>query len=162
MTFFERYAAIMDQYNIVPSGQRAAEMFGITKATISSWNTKGITPKGDTVAVIADKLGVSADYLLGRTEDPTDYTKEDNGTPKPIAFPGPKIPDKKESFMKLYDELDDDDKIKAEGVLMGMLMANKYHMVGQEDLLAAHERTDVKTDKKAKAHDLEIMGDENF
>lgn len=31
------------------------------------------SPNGETVAAIADALGVSADYLLGRTDNPIDH-----------------------------------------------------------------------------------------
>ena len=33
-------------------------------------------PKGETVAIMADALHVSADYLLCRTNDPTDYCRQ--------------------------------------------------------------------------------------
>ena len=164
MTFFERYAAVAEQYNIPPAGQKAAELFNVTKAAISSWNSKGTTPKGDTVAVIADRLNVSTDYLLGRTEDPTDYTKHSGSSTMPIAFPGEK-PDKGENILRLFEKLDGEDQIKAEGVLMGMLMANKYQMTEDASgsfLMAAHARTDVGATPEGMDHDMGVMKDPNF
>ena len=71
MNFYDRYTAICTEKGIEPCSQKAAEAFGVTRATISVWNKKNTAPKGETVKVIADALGVSCDYLLGRTEDPT-------------------------------------------------------------------------------------------
>ena len=76
MSFYDRYAAIAEKRGLEPCSQKAASLFGSTKATISKWNTKDITPLGSTVAAIADALEVSTDYLLGRTDDPTDFAKK--------------------------------------------------------------------------------------
>ena len=74
MRFFDRYKKICTERGIVPCAEETADLYGIKKSTISAWNTKNTTPKGDTVAIIADVLCVSTDYLLGRTDDPTDYS----------------------------------------------------------------------------------------
>ena len=125
MTFFERYAKIAEQHGLDPCSQKVADLLGLTKATISSWNIKTTTPKGETVARMADLLGVSADYLLGRTDDPTDYVK--GATPSKDPDVSEKIrPSEDSSILRLYNRLDSGDKLKAEGVIQGMLMQNKY------------------------------------
>ncbi len=122
MSFFERYAVTCVEHGIEPCSQKAAELFGISRSTISSWNTKNTFPKGETVAVIADALGVSADYLLGRTDNPIDYVNS-----APVAENVPRgyveaVPD----FVSKFKMLDCVDKAKAEAYLDGLLSADKY------------------------------------
>ena len=122
MSFFERYAATCTEHGIEPCSQKAADLFGISRSTISSWNTKNTFPKGETVAAIADALGVSADYLLGRTDNPIDYV---NSTPVAENVSRDYIgavPD----FVSKLRMLDDVDKAKAEAYLDGLLSADKY------------------------------------
>lgn len=161
MSFYDRYAAIAEKRGLEPCSQKAASLFGSTKATISKWNTKDITPLGNTVAAVADALEVSTDYLLGRTDDPTDYAK---GKTKP-ADPAPQKtvsfqrPTADSNLMQLISKLDPADRLRAEGVIQGMLMQDKYL-----DSLpnAAHVRTDVKVTPEMIAHDEDIMDGDDF
>lgn len=124
MSFFERYAATCTEHGIEPCSQKAADLFGISRSTISSWNTKNTFPKGETVAAIADALSVSADYLLGRTDNPIDYV---NSTPVAENVSRDYIgavPD----FVSKFRMLDDVDKAKAEAYLDGLLSADKYRI----------------------------------
>ena len=148
--FFDRYSLQASKTGLDPCSQKAADMFDVTRATISTWNIKGTTPKGDTVARIADGLGVSADYLLGRTEDPRDYAKTDD----PGSGEGKVVP-LEPGIMRLYRKLDAKDKLKAEGVIQGMLMQDKY----TDQLNAAH-RGEATPD--GVAHDDAIMNSPDF
>jgi len=47
---------------------------GIAENSIYGWTQK--TPKADTLSKVADVLGVSTDYLLGRTDEPNHYMTE--------------------------------------------------------------------------------------
>ena len=122
MSFFERYAATCTEHGIEPCSQRAADLFGISRSTISSWNTKNTFPKGETVAAIADALGVSADYLLGRTDNPIDYANSAPVVEDVSRDYMGAIPD----FVSKLRMLDDVDKAKAEAYLDGLLSADKY------------------------------------
>lgn len=122
MSFFERYAATCTEHGIEPCSQRAADLFGISRSTISSWNTKNTFPKGETVAAIADALGVSADYLLGRTDNPIDYANSAPVVEDVSCDYMGAIPD----FVSKFRMLDDVDKAKAEAYLDGLLSADKY------------------------------------
>ena len=122
MCFFERYAATCTEHGIEPCSQRAADLFGISRSTISSWNTKNTFPKGETVAAIADALGVSADYLLGRTDNPIDYANSAPVVEDVSRDYMGAIPD----FVSKFRMLDDVDKAKAEAYLDGLLSADKY------------------------------------
>lgn len=144
MTFYERYAAICTEKEIDPCSQRTAEMLGVTRATISVWNTKGTTPKGEIVSAIAEALGVSSDYLLGRTDDPTDYTDpeliaslagpvmdEFNGDVKKTkafhdAVDADVMREQRPYFVQMYERLDDADRLKVDGYLEGLLANEKY------------------------------------
>ena len=122
MSFFERYAATCTEHGIEPCSQKAADLFGISRSTISSLNTKNTFPKGETVAAIADDLGVSADYLLGRKDNPIDHVNS-----APVVEDAPRdyigaVPD----FVTKFRMLDDVDKAKAEAYLDGLLSADKY------------------------------------
>lgn len=166
MTFYERYAKIAESQGLEPCSQKAADMFGLTKSTISVWGVRSTTPKGETVAVIADKLGVSADYLLGRTDDPTDFTKLNmqdvmkEGRSKTVMIRKPDTSDTDQTFLMLYGKLDASDKLRIEGVIQGMLMADKYY--DRELTNAAHVRTDVEVTPEMITHDENIMDDDNF
>lgn len=122
MSFFERYAATCTEHGIEPCSQRAADLFGISRSTISSWNTKNTFPKGETVAAIADALGVSADYLLGRTDNPIDCANSAPVVEDVSRDYMGAIPD----FVSKFRMLDDVDKAKAEAYLDGLLSADKY------------------------------------
>lgn len=77
MNFFDRYLQLCEANNLLPRSEKAAKMFGVTRATITSWDKNQSIPKGDTLVRIADAFGVSVDYLLGRTDDPVDYSNPD-------------------------------------------------------------------------------------
>ena len=146
MKFYDRYASICEEQGIEPCSQKAAEMFNVTRSTISQWNSRDKAPKGETVRLIADELGISADYLLGRTDDPTDYSNPDllaelagpildefNGdVQKALQFQAAVAADvRRESAQKprildLYERLDDSDRIRVEGFIEGLLTNDKY------------------------------------
>ena len=43
---------------------------GLNKNTLSTMTSRGLLPKADSLAKIADQLDCSVDYLLGRTDNP--------------------------------------------------------------------------------------------
>lgn len=61
--FYDRFKALCDQRGV--SCNRAAIEMGLSNATPTSWKKRGLTPKADTLAIIANYFGVSVDYLLG-------------------------------------------------------------------------------------------------
>ena len=125
MTFYERYVAICTDRHLEPCSQKAADAFGVTRATISAWNKKDKMPKGETVRVIADTLGVSCDYLLGRTDDPTDYSNPDfihTSADANMKKEKEQIPE----ILMMFNQLDSSDKPKVKGVIQGLLLQDKY------------------------------------
>lgn len=124
MNFYERYARICSQLGIDPCGQKTADLFNTTRATISTWGKKGTTPNGAMVAVIADALHVSADYLLGRTDDPTDVVSQTRSQAAP-CMPVPSNP-----IFDSLQKLDDVDRIRVEAYMDGLLANDKYKKAG--------------------------------
>lgn len=152
MDFFDRYKEICATRGILPSSQQAADLFGVTRAAITSWGKNKNTPKGDTLVRIADNLGVSVDYLLGRVDDPVDYDNPDlqadlagavmdalgGDVKKAAAFQQAVVQDvamereRKATrtgsprILALWEQLDDMDQIRVEAYIEGMLATEKY------------------------------------
>lgn len=148
MEFFDRYLDLCNKRNLQPMSQKAADMFGVTRATITAWSKNKTVPKGDTVALIADALGVSTDYLLGRTEDPADYSNPDliaelagpvldalgGDVKKAAAFQRAVAQDVSQEggqatqprILALYYQLDAIDQVRVEAYIEGVLSTDKY------------------------------------
>jgi transcriptional regulator with XRE-family HTH domain len=165
LTFYERYAAVAEKSGLKPGSEKAASLFGSNKSTVSKWKTNNITPIGNVVAAIADAFNVSTDYLLGRTDDMTDYAKGAKPAPEKstlspgvIQFPN----DESDSLIRLIKRLDPADHLRAEGVIQGLLMQSKYNPAPSSLPNAAHIRTDVSVTPDMIAHDEGIMNGDDF
>lgn len=77
------------------------ENCGLNKNAISTMTARNSIPKADNLAKIADYLGVSVDYLLGRTD-----------TPQVVNLPEPLISTLLSEYGKNSDEFISDDFIK--------------------------------------------------
>ena len=64
--FYDRFKTLCDQRGI--SCNKAALEMGLSNATPTAWKKRGLTPKADTLEVIANYFGVSTDYLIGKEE----------------------------------------------------------------------------------------------
>lgn len=85
---------------------------GMSSGNLSSWK-KGNTPRASTIDKIADYLGVSSDYLLGRSDDPLSPVDMKDVTIVKESYVGPLDPAEKEwleSVLAAYRE-----KIKQDG-----------------------------------------------
>jgi transcriptional regulator with XRE-family HTH domain len=129
MRFFDRYSEQCILKGIAPASQSAADAMGVTKSTISSWDRKNVAPKGETVAKMADMLDVSTDYLLGRTEDPTDHTKEETQAAEDrralMAATGSAA-----YLLDLFDRLDALDRIRVQAYVEGILTNDAKYAKG--------------------------------
>ena len=110
MTFFERYAELCREKGYKPISADISEKIGVARSTISLWNQKDLAPKAEQLVKIADLFGVSVDYLLDRTDDPTDYTKH---KASPTGF----------------EKLDAIDRVRVEAYITGLLASGKYKQV---------------------------------
>lgn len=46
-----------------------ASLLGLQKSTISLYESDRVIPPSDKLSILADRIGVSTDYLLGKTDD---------------------------------------------------------------------------------------------
>lgn len=126
MSFYDRYLRTCERNGIEPSSQNTADLIGTNRATISQWKTKGTMPSGTMVAKIADKLNTTTDYLLGRTDDPVDYT-DPVLFQKRVAAQKDTQPDAAPAaFIQLYNQLDTYDQMQVEGFMKALLTGAKY------------------------------------
>lgn len=134
-TFWQRYEKLCLENGYQPGSEQAAKMLGTNRGTISAWRTKGKTPQNEFLINIADIYGVSTDYLLCRTDDPTDYANPDivaaskiDDTKKALALQNIAAAQKSatQDGNALFDQLDDVDQGKAEAYMQGLLSQEKY------------------------------------
>lgn len=114
MNFFDRYSELCARQKMLPSSQRAADMFGVTRSTIATWGKRGTLPKGETLITMADKLGVSVDYLLGRVD-----------TEEPLV---------RSRIQELYNQLDATDQVRIEAYAEGILASDKYRAQAKDKI----------------------------
>ena len=67
MTFPERIAAIRKNSKL--SQEKFGELAGVSQRTVAFWEAGERMPSHATISTLADRLGVSVDYLLGRTDE---------------------------------------------------------------------------------------------
>lgn len=158
MTFYERFISLCKSRGFDCVTSKELERFlGIKKQTINHWSQSDKAPTGDSVVRIADAFHVSTDYLLGRTDNPVDYSDFD----LTAALSGPQldaldgdvkkalalqqaiaenVKREKEAEIQatqvdkgvlLYGQLDAVDKGKAEGYMQGLLDNDKYFTQSQ-------------------------------
>ena len=113
MSFYDRYAECCKDQGIEPSSQSTADLWSVTRATVSAWKKNGNAPRGDVVAKISERFNVSADYLLGLT-DKKKSASDSSDQPK---------------ILSLYDALDAEDQKKAIAFLEFMLADGKYQVI---------------------------------
>ena len=65
--FWERFYNLCLEKGTKPNP--VAKALGISSGIVTKWKTLGTLPNGDTLTKLADYLGCSVDYLLGRTEE---------------------------------------------------------------------------------------------
>lgn len=122
MSFYERYLKCCKERGIHPAAQATADQLGCSRSNISTFAKTGITPKGDIVANAAKMLEVSADYLLGLTDDPR---KNDNNV----------SPEESELLM-LFRSLNDEGQIAASAVVRGLAAQNIYKKDNSSEKMA--------------------------
>lgn len=114
MDFYSRYEELCRKRGIEPCSQKAAEALGTSRALISNWK-KGTKPNLQFARAAADMLHTTTDYLLGRVDDPADYSDR----PKdPFAVPS--------ELSSLLSQLDQADVEKVIVFTRGLLAGDKY------------------------------------
>ncbi len=69
MHFCDRFAAMRKERNL--SQDALAKELNVTRKTICGWESNRCLPNFDSIIALAYAFGVSTDYILGLTDDPT-------------------------------------------------------------------------------------------
>lgn len=77
-----------------------AQKLDISKGSVAMWETNKRTPSTGTLIRLADLFGVTTDYLLGRSENPT---------PEPFAN-APQDASKTANLLSAFEQLDTDNQ----------------------------------------------------
>ena len=64
---YENYERILKERGL--TNYKVSKDTGIAQSVLSTWKTKGTTPRVDKLQILAEYLGVSVDYLLGVQQD---------------------------------------------------------------------------------------------
>ena len=67
MTFSERIAAIRKEMKL--SQEKFGELVNVSQRTVAFWESGERMPSRTTISCMADRLGVSVDYLLGLSDE---------------------------------------------------------------------------------------------
>lgn len=125
---------------------------GVGKSTVRKWETGMIANmRCDKIAKLADALDVSPAYLMGWK----DTSMETNPTVSPFTQCQTKD---EESLVLSYRELNDINKKKSVTYTKNLL--STQHM--ENELLAAHQRTDIEVTPEGIQNDLDIMNDDSL
>lgn len=116
--------SLLEKRNIKQS--ELSKATGISTGNISDWKKRKSFPSAEKLVLIADYLGCSTDYLLGRTDNPnvtgSAYINGDNNnngqqaingnvTVSGTAAPSEKKDTLTEQFIQKFEQLDFDDKV---------------------------------------------------
>lgn len=165
-----------------------AELIGKSRATVYRYENGDIEDLPITVIdPLASALNTTPAYLMGWSDDPNDYDSDEygdidarlfNGDVKAeIDFDNALELDHRNEIMEFhqklknitppemdvideYRKLNDSGKDKAYEYVRDLSENPRYCI--QQDLQAAHERTDIEVSKELIAHDDDIMNDDNF
>lgn len=67
MTFPERIAAIRKELKF--SQEKFGDLVGVSQRTVAFWESGDRMPSHAVISALADRLGLSVDYLLGRSDE---------------------------------------------------------------------------------------------
>jgi transcriptional regulator with XRE-family HTH domain len=123
-----------------------AEKIGISRSTIGMYETGAREPDFETLEKIADYFNVDTDFLLGRTSQTT-LLPETIGTYS-----------KTRELTAVYEQLSPHNQGKVLTYSKSLLSTQQM----EEDVLAAHARTDVEQTQEGVQHDLDIMNDDSM
>lgn len=69
MSFIERLDELLKEKGV--SAHKMSLDLGLSKSAVTAWRDRGNIPTGDVLQKMADYFGVSVDYLLGRSDNPS-------------------------------------------------------------------------------------------
>lgn len=107
--FYERLKMVCDQKGVKVTD--LVKELGLSSGNLSSWKG-GTVPKSGTVKKLSDRLGVSSDYLIGKTDDPLNL---DLST----------LTDRQKKLLNLSEQCTDEELMAAFNVLEAFINSRK-------------------------------------
>ena len=136
---------------------------------INPRNNKPISPTLPSMAKVASGMGIDLDVLLKMLDkkQPVQLVSDKTESSMPAFTIDYKTPDTDKEFQQrialyakflgLYDQLSLSNKEKVVSYTKGLLSTQQM----EEDVLAAHARTDIEQTPEGVQHDLDIMDDDS-
>lgn len=77
---YENYERILKERGL--TNYKVSKDTGIAQSVLSTWKTKGTTPRADKLQILAEYLDVSVDYLLGVQQNvqPEEYYQDNEAS----------------------------------------------------------------------------------
>lgn len=105
------------------SQQKLADFLGTSKSSVNMYERGEREPGLEMVESIADFFNVDVDYLFGKSDIPNRVLVQAYNLP---SIPSPSEVDPDALAIKMYKQLDSDDKAEIRGEMKQMLKADKY------------------------------------
>lgn len=121
----------------------------IDKGQLSSYISGKYKPRQNNIDALAKALNVSEAWLMG-------FDVPMERQPDPVPAPAP-LPADQQQLNDLYTQLDSSNKKKVIIYTQNLLSTQRM----EDELLAAHARTDVEHTSEGLQHDLDIMNDDS-
>ena len=122
----------------------------IDKGQLSSYISGKYKPRQNNIDALAKALNVSEAWLMG-------FDVPMERQPDPVPAPAP-LPADQQQLNDLYTQLDSSNKKKVIIYTQNLLSTQRM----EDELLAAHARTDVEHTPEGLQHDLDIMNDDSL
>lgn len=93
------------------SQKEMCDLLGLSKQSFTAWKNGSNTSYMKYLPQIAQILGVSVDYLLGSTDDPTPPAERDPGikkAPLPEVDPETGLDEERRALLAIYDSLSEE------------------------------------------------------
>lgn len=143
------------------SADDIAEELAISRATVYRWENGDIDKIPITVIkTLAILLHTTPAYLMGWEKEDSHFTGKEAPTEiyQKFAKGIDRFHGKQKEMNDIYEQLSSENQDRVIQYSRNLLSNQKM----EEDLLAAHRRTDVEYSEEGMKHDLDIMSDENF
>ena len=121
----------------------------IDKGQLSSYISGKYKPRQNNIDALAKALNVSEAWLMG-------FDVPMERQPDPVPAPAP-LPADQQQLNDLYTQLDSSNKKNVIIYTQNLLSTQRM----EDELLAAHARTDVEHTPEGLQHDLDIMNDDS-
>lgn len=117
--FKDLFVKLLQENNV--TAYKLSKDTGINESLISQWKSGRQLPKYDSIKTLCDYFDISADYLLGLTDD-TAPSKRTSDT----------LSSSEQEMLSAYRRLDDSDQGEVRGYINGMLTKEKYRIHNEE------------------------------